>query len=376
MHLLWGVAAGALVAILLIWLGYPLAIWCAARLVARPIRPNATAAATRRVSVVLATREGPSVVAERVRNLFDTDHPASLLEVVVALDADGAQSGATSFDGLDDRVRVVKGDLPGGKACALNAAVRAATGEILIFADTAQRFERQTIPVLVAALEDERFGAVSGALTLGSSAGASPMHWYWSMEKMLRYNESLIHSSIGVTGAVYATRRDLWPEPPAGTLLDDVFVPMALVLRGHRVGFAPAAKATDVRTFDNDAEKVRKTRTLTGVVQLLSLLPGIVSVRNPVVVQFVFHKLARLATPVLAILMIMAALPASVAFALQEPSASLAIAAIVALLLLVVPSLRARTRDLLRWGWSLQEATLRAVVNGVLGRWGVWTRPK
>jgi len=375
-HLLWGVAAGALVAILLIWLGYPLAVWCVAGLVARPIRPNATAAAARRVCVVLATRESPLVVAERVRNLFDTDHPASLLEVVVALDADGAQSGATSFDGLDDRVRVVKGDLPGGKACALNAAVRAATGEILIFADTAQRFERQTIPVLVAALEDERFGAVSGALTLGSSAGDSPMHWYWSMEKMLRYNESLIHSSIGVTGAVYATRRDLWPEPPAGTLLDDVFVPMALVLRGHRVGFAPAAKATDVRTFDNDAEKVRKTRTLTGVVQLLSLLPGIVSVRNPVVVQFVFHKLARLATPVLAILMIMAALPASVAFALQEPSASLAIAAIVALLLLVVPSLRARTRDLLRWGWSLQEATLRAVVNGVLGRWGVWTRPK
>ena len=375
MQLLWGITAGASGAILLIWIGYPIAVWLLAQVMARPIAPDPLAAARRRVSIVLATRERPDMIAERVRNLLDTDHPDELLEVIIALDADGSQSSLESLEGMGSHVRATMGDAPGGKACALNAGVRAATGEVLVLADAAQRFDRQTIPVLVAAMEDGRFGAVSGALTLGASTGMSPVHWYWAMEKWLRYNESLLHSSIGVTGAVYATRKALWPDPPAGTLLDDVYVPMALVLRGLRVGFAPSAHAVDSRTFDSTAEKTRKTRTLTGVLQLVSLLP-ILSVRNSVLLQFAFHKLARLATPLLVIAVLLASTSLGIMYALQRPLLASAVVSVCALVLLVVPALRKKLGQLLRWGWSLQEAMLTAVTNGARGRWGVWSRSK
>ena len=366
------IAFAALAAILFIWLGYPAVIWLIAKFAGQPNVPNIAAGATRRVSVVLATRDIVESIQARVANLLDTAHPAELLEVIIALDADGSKTTPELLGDLDTRVRVVLGDAPGGKASTLNAGVRAATGDVLVMADAAQRFDTQTIPQLVAALEDKRFGAVSGALELGRDGGTSPVDLYWRMEKWLRYNESLIHSSVGVTGAVYATRKALWADVPAGTLLDDVHVPMSLVLRGHRVAFSYAAKARDVRTFDSKAEGARKTRTLTGVMQLLGLLPAIRSSANPIRTQFVMHKLARLTTPLWLAMFMIAALCAVAILAVRYPLPILLLALGATAAVAVVPAIRRKMLHLASWIFSLQIATMRAIGNGLRGKWSVW----
>lgn len=372
------IALASLAALLAIWLGYPLLIWVAARIFPATIFTGSSQS-NRTVSVILATRDNASIVRRRVENLLDTDHPAHLLQIVVALDATGAQSSVQELAGIDDRVRVITGDAPGGKAAALNAGVRAATGELLVLADAQQRYDARTIPELVAALSDGRFGAVSGALELGGheERRRSPVDLYWAMEKWLRYNESRVHSSVGVTGAVYATRRALWPGVPANTLLDDVYVPMSLVLSGHRVGFTYAARAFDVRTFDSANEGVRKTRTLTGVMQLRQLLPDIMSIRrNPIWGQFVAHKLLRLLTPLFGGIFGLSLIVLFVQFtigatATQRWSMLAAVA-----VLLALPPTRRRILALVRWGVSLQLATTRALVNGVSGRWSVWSKTR
>lgn len=366
------IAFAAFAAILFIWLGYPVLIWLIAKVVGRPNVPNVVSGATRRVSVVLATRDHMEAIEARIANLLDTEHAAELLEVIVALDAEGSKATPASLSDLHPRVRVVVGDAPGGKASTLNAGVRAATGDILVMADAAQRFDAQTIPQLVAALEDTRFGAVSGALELGRDGGASPVDLYWRLEKWLRYNESLIHSSVGVTGAVYATRRALWTDLPAGTLLDDVYVPMSLVLRGHRVAFSYAAKARDVRTFDSKAEGARKTRTLTGVMQLLGLLPAIKGGANPIRAQFVMHKLARLTTPLWLAIFVLAGLGVVAVLAVRYPLPILVLSVGSAAAVAAVPALRRRTLQVVSWVLSLQVATVRAIGNGLRGKWSVW----
>ena len=369
--LLAGLSFGA---IALIWFGYPALVWLTARLFGRPLRAVHQPDSPRTVSVILATRDAADLVRARIANLLDTEHPASRVEVIVALDAQGAAASPEALAASDPRIRVVRGDEPGGKAGTLNAGVRAATGEILVMADAQQRFDRRTIPELVAAMEDARFGAVSGALTLGGD-GSSPVHWYWTLEKWLRGNEARLHSSIGVTGAVYATRRALWPVVPAGTLLDDVFVPMSLVLGGHRVGFTYRARAWDVRAFDARGEQVRKTRTLTGVLQLRHLLPGLLSPsRNPVWMQFVAHKLLRLATPALLAVGAFASL-LGVLVLLSRARVEvqlLALSACAATLL--VPQLRRALLTAGKWAFAMQAATTHATVNGMRQRWQVWTR--
>ena len=103
---------------------------------------------------------------------------------------------------------------------------------------------------------------------------------------------------LGATGAIYAMRRSLWRPLPADTILDDVLTPMRVVLAGYRVVFNERARAFDRAAADAEAEARRKVRTLAGNYQILALEPALlVPWRNPVWLQYVSHKLGRLAVP-------------------------------------------------------------------------------
>jgi len=121
---------------------------------------------------------------------------------------------------------------------------------------------------------------------------------YWRYEKMLRRMESDISSVPGATGAIYAIRRDLFEPLPVGTILDDVLIPMRIVLGGKRAIFDPAARAFDSIRERPEDEYERKRRTLMGNYQLLAQIPQLLLPwRDPIFVQFVSHKVGRLVTP-------------------------------------------------------------------------------
>jgi cellulose synthase/poly-beta-1,6-N-acetylglucosamine synthase-like glycosyltransferase len=322
--------------------------------------------------VVVATRDDPAAIRRRVEDCRQANYPSDLVEIVIALDASAATDPRDLwFEGQD--VRVVTGDMPGGKAATLNAGVRASSGDILVFSDTAQRFEPDTILELVTALADDRFAAVSGRLELpGTKEGPSLVERYWGLERWLREREARLHSCIGVTGAVWAMPRALWVPLPAGLILDDLFTPMRLVLAGHRIAFSERARAIETRTSQAGNEYRRKVRTLTGVLQLCAWLPGVLSpFSNPVWAQFVAHKLLRLLTPYLVI--------AAAAGIMVEVAAVIGPAAAAALVLapLGIACVPKRTGlpRMLREGLLMQTAVVVAAANGVVGRWEVWSAP-
>src|SRR5690606_8233432 len=178
------------------WVLYPLSALALARV--RPRAARAIRGWEPRVTVILATREAPEAVLSRVADCLAADYPAEKLDVVIGLERDGATQPA---DVEGPRVSAVRGDSSGGKASNLNAAVREATGEILVFADTYQRFDPGTIRLLVESLGDDRFGAVSGALMLpGEQEGLLTLvERYWQMERVLREAEAIASSTVGVT---------------------------------------------------------------------------------------------------------------------------------------------------------------------------------
>src|ERR1019366_2199678 len=106
-------------------------------------------------------------------------------------------------------------------------------------------------------------------------------------------------SQVGVTGAISAVRRPLFRPIPPGTLLDDVYWPMLVVLQGQRVVHDERAKAFDQLPANPHDEFCRKVRTLAGNFQLLTLLPwsAFWPWRNRVWWQWTSHKLLRLASP-------------------------------------------------------------------------------
>lgn len=372
------VLVGAIVAVvcgvatIAVWLGYPVLIRLLG--VSRRRRQGALPPWERAptVSVILATREPPEAVESRVRNLLDTAHPGDRLQVVVSIDS---AADPAAYANADARVLVVRGDAPGGKWANLNAGVRAATGDVLVFADTAQRFDRATIPALLAPLAPQvrpAVAAVTGWLELPPGVPAV-VRWYWRMERALRRDEATLHSSIGVTGAVWAMRRVLWAPLPAQVILDDLYTPMRLVLAGHRIAVNEAAVAHEQRAPVRAAEFQRKVRTLTGVFQVCAFLPGVLQLRrNPVWAQFVAHKLLRLTTPWLVLAGgVGAAVAAGGAVWAWFGRAGVLVVAgllLAGALLRPVRAIAAQLVDALH----LQFAALRAAQNAARGHWDVW----
>jgi hypothetical protein len=217
-------------------------------------------------------------------------------------------------------------------------------------------------------------GVVSGMLELTTrSGGATIADRYWRYERWLRNSEARVHSGVGVTGAIYAMRRALWEPLPDGLILDDVYIPMRLALQGWHIGFTDRALAIDERQFAARDEYHRKVRTLTGVVQLCAWLPGVLHpLRNPVWLQFTFHKLLRLLTPYLVALAAIELLPdASLGVARAVGDVPFALA-FLGVILWFMPDLRQGLRSQLTWSLALQSSIVVAALNGMRGRWDVW----
>ena len=197
-------------------------------------------------------------------------------------------------------VRVIEMPSKQGKAAALNAGAAAAQHEILVFADARQRWADDALARLIENFADPAVGAVSGNLALERTPGVlAGVRRYWRFEKWLRKQESRFDSQVGVTGAISAVRRPLFHPIPPGTLLDDVYWPMHVVLQGYRVVHEERAKAFDQLPEVPRDEFRRKVRTLAGNFQLLTLLPvsALFPWSNRIWWQWISHKLMRLAVP-------------------------------------------------------------------------------
>lgn len=284
--------------VLYTYAGYPLLLALVARFRPRPVRP--TAAKPRSLTFVLAAHNEEASISRRLDELTELIAGSGWKgEVVLVSDGSTDGTAAVARTHTKGAVRVLELPNNGGKAAALTAGCAAATGEILVFADARQSWAPDALQLLLENFADPTVGAVSGDLVVESAPGVmAGLGLYWRYEKWLRAREGRVHSTVGVTGAISAVRRELFRPIPPGTILDDVYWPLQVVLQGHRV-----VHDTQARAYDRLPEKARdefrrKVRTLSGNFQLLALLPGaLLPWRNPVWVQFLSHKLLRLLVP-------------------------------------------------------------------------------
>jgi cellulose synthase/poly-beta-1,6-N-acetylglucosamine synthase-like glycosyltransferase len=281
-----------------VYFGYPavLVIW--RRVSARPVEKRYWEPP---VSVVIAAHNERHNIEDKLANCLSLDYPGRKLQIIVSLDGSTDGSEFVIWKYAKRGVELVHSRQHTGKAGALNRAMRRATGDIVVFADVRQKFDRRAIRELVADFFDDSIGAVSGELLLldeSRQEASTDVGLYWRYEKALRSLESDIHSVAGASGAIYAIRRELYEDLPEDTLLDDVLTPLRIVLKGSRAVFDPDAKAYDTVSCCPLAEYGRKVRTLAGNYQLLKRMPrALVPWRNPIFFQFLSHKIGRLLVP-------------------------------------------------------------------------------
>jgi poly-beta-1,6-N-acetyl-D-glucosamine synthase len=271
-------------------------------------RPVMREYATPSVSVIIAARNEEANLPAKLADLARTNYPKEQLTIVIASDGSTDRTPEILAENAANIVPIILAESQ-GKATALNAAVERAAGEILVFLDARQTVDPNAIAELVSCFADPTVGAVSGELVLENISGqpsSDALGIYWKIEKVIRKLESSTGSVVGVTGAIYALRRELYSPLPKGTILDDVMVPMNVARKGRRVVFQPLAIARDRLFSEKGKEFSRKVRTLTGNYQLLRSAPWLFSPANPLLFRFISHKLMRLPVPLLLVLMLVA----------------------------------------------------------------------
>jgi cellulose synthase/poly-beta-1,6-N-acetylglucosamine synthase-like glycosyltransferase len=280
------------------YLAYPVLMLLLARLRGRPVCRSGSSLPS--VSILVAAYNEERTIRRRVRELADLIAASGIEgEVLVISDGSTDRTAELAWAAAPGVARVLEMPTNRGKGVALTAGRRAARHPILVLADARQRWAPDALTRLLENFADPAVGAAGGDLIVETASGVlAGVGLYWRYEKWLRRQESAVHSTVGVTGAICAVRRDLFPSIPSGTLLDDVYWPLHVAMQGYRVIHDPRAQAFDRLPEKARDEFRRKVRTLSGNFQLLARLPGaLLPWRNPIWFQLVSHKVLRLVVP-------------------------------------------------------------------------------
>ena len=281
---------------------YPALLTVQSRWRPRPVRRAKPGEERPTVSVVIAAFNEGLNLARRVEELSFQIAEAGLTgEIVVVSDGSTDRTVEAAKGAETPNVPIVVIELPRnvGKSASLNEGCRAAKHAVIVLADARQSWAADALERLLENFADPEVGAVSGELFVEAAPGVlAGVGLYWRYEKALRRLESLVSSTVGLTGSIAAVRRELFRPIPPGIVLDDVYWPLRVVMDGRRVVFDGRAHAFDRLPDAVGSEFRRKVRTLSGAFQLVACLPrSLLPWRNPVWFALVSHKLMRLVVP-------------------------------------------------------------------------------
>jgi len=254
-----------------------------------------------RVSLIVAAYREEAVIAAKVANALALDWPRERLQLIVAVDGDGDATAALAREAGADLVL----ELPrGGKIRAQDAAVRAASGELLAFGDANALWQPGALRALLAPFADARVGYVCGRVEFTNEAGTNQEGVYWRYELWLRAQESALASVTGGNGAIYAVRREAYVEvdPIMG---HDLSFPFRMVKNGWRAVYAADARASEKMVPSIEGEWARKRRMMSHGWPIV-VKGGLLDPRGypPLyALMIASHRLLRYGTPLLHLLL-------------------------------------------------------------------------
>jgi len=287
------------VLIVYVYAGYPVALWLLGTCgLGRPVRRGTIEPP---VTLVISAYNEVAVIGAKLRNSLALDYSPDRLQVLVVSDAssDGTDEAVMAVG--DPRVELLRMPERGGKTAGLNAAVRRARGEIIVFSDANAIYDRLAIRYLVRNFADPEVGAVTGESRYQiaeQDASTEAENQYWNYELWVKRQESRLGSLVGGDGAIYAVRRALYTELGASDLSDFVN-PLQVVAQGFRNVYETEAFSNEGGAEGFGAEFRRKVRIVNrawrATLKLRSLL-------NPFrygvfALQFLSHKVLRWFVP-------------------------------------------------------------------------------
>ncbi|HXX74394.1 MAG TPA: glycosyltransferase family 2 protein [Nitrospiraceae bacterium] len=242
-----------------VYVGYPILIGLLARLRPKPIRQEDIEPT---VTLLISAFNEAHVIGEKLKNALALDYPKSKLEILVISDASTDETDHIVRSFSDQGVTLLRMSERGGKTIGLNAAMLVAGGDIVIFSDANIMYRPNTIRRLVQNFADPSVGCATGDsqyVDNPHSGAHAQENTYWGYERFIRSMESVVGSTVGGDGAIFAIRRGLY-QPLSRETINDLVVPLQIVAKGYRAVFEPLAIGVEPSAGDFRKEFRRKRR--------------------------------------------------------------------------------------------------------------------
>jgi cellulose synthase/poly-beta-1,6-N-acetylglucosamine synthase-like glycosyltransferase len=293
-----------------VYLGYAAIMRLLASLFGRPVRVGSV---TPSVTIVVTAFNEERGIQEKLRNLLSLRYPASLFDVVVASDGSTDRTDEIVRGEGNSRVRLLRVEGRVGKTQCQNQAVEACTSDIVVFTDATTVIDAGALEQLVRNFSDPEVGCVAAQLVYlgkGANATAAGGTAYWGYEMALRAAESSLGSLIGVSGCLYAVRREAYREIRAD-LISDFVIAMRMRERGLRTVLEPKALCYE-ETLDRSAQEL--SMRVRVAIRSIAALVSERHMLNPAryglfSIALLSHKALRYLSPLLWIVAVLSCLP-------------------------------------------------------------------
>lgn len=275
---------------------YPLSLALFAK--RRPVRLQQTDERPR-VAICLSAYNEEAVIAEKARSLIAAAQfygPAT-----VHIYTDGcADRTVELLQPFADQIDLVVSNERRGKTHGMNVLLERSDSPLVMFSDANVVADDRIVQQLAETFQDPAVGCATARLLYSNpeeSATSLAGSIYWAIEELIKSIESDTVGVIGVDGASFMMRRDLYRSAP-DNLIDDLFVTLTVLATGARVVRVPEAvvyERSAVKPSEEYRRKVRIASQAMGVHR--NLWPVIKRLPLSKVYAYVSHRLMKWLIP-------------------------------------------------------------------------------
>ncbi len=270
------------------------------------------------LTILMAARNEEKVLEQKLQSIFYTDYPKSRIRVLIGSDQSTDQTNEILKKWAvvyPDQLIPIFFSERTGKTGILNQLAGywknhfAREGGHWIFTDANVFFTPSLLSSLAAAMKNPEVGVAGARIVNPEVSGkgiAASEKFYLSWDNLIKQAESdLWGCMLAPPGGCFAFRPKLFEPIPDGFLVDDFYLGMLALEKGHQALFVPQAICTEDVSQDPSVEFKRKERIAQGNIQNLQRF-GYLLWRPPLPLAYCFwsHKVLRWLSPIFLIMLL------------------------------------------------------------------------
>jgi len=251
------------------------------------------------ISFLLIVHNGEDKIREKVDNTLQLNYPKNRLEIAIISDGskDLTNKLLTKYK-KEHNLKIIIEKKHAGKNFLINKYLTQLKGEIIVFSDTDALLNQNDLKNIIENFSDNSIGCIT------SNFKEARANLYSPYEKFVRFYESKVGTTIGVNGAFYAIRKDLF-SPICEEHSDDFSNSINVLLKGYKSILDSRASPIEFNAKKNPNFLRKRIRiTMRGLPLVIgSLKKCILKMKLFVAFQLLSHKLLRYLMPLFLILL-------------------------------------------------------------------------